>query len=140
MIGGDISNEVTPRLLVVYDDVLAEPRIVARRWGRRVRWDRVIAGWPVNQALVAQLWQVVGRLSVRFDVATFLPAEAVPFIREQLDAENVPVANVRRYESARALALALAHMPDVIGVYDLPARATAYGGKGQSITELGRLL
>ena len=144
MRGGDISNEVTPRLLFVYEDVLAKqvrtPVAPRRFMKRRANWHLLISTYEVDQLLAARLWMVVGRLGVRFDAVTFLPAEAVPHIREHLESENIPVAHVRSYDSPQALADALAYMPDVIGVYDLPARAVAYGGKGQDIGQLDRLL
>lgn len=132
---GDLSNEVAPRLLFVFEGTVATLPSKAtatkeRLYCRTKRWDRAVGLWEVSDRASALLWDVLWRYHYRFDIVTFRPFGFAQALMRRFDAEGFPVGNVRA-SSPSSLAQQLAYMPDVRYVYDAdPDHVLTYGGRG----------
>lgn len=135
MQGGDLSNEVAPRLLFVFENTVATlptKAAAAREKAalRLRRWDTAVAQWEISERAYALLWDVTWRYNYRFDIVTYKPACFAKALRQRLDDEGLPVGNVWA-SSPTLLSKKLAFMPDVRYVYDADgSRLFTYGGRG----------
>lgn len=138
MQGGDISNEVSPRLVVVFEGLLGvlpdrkERRVetVVRKFGRRAQQQkRAVSAYEINEPLARVIWDTVWRYRYSVDVVTYLGAEFAEALTERLDVEGLPIGRVWADEPHK-LARRIAHMPDVAAIYD-NENHLMYGGKGR---------
>jgi hypothetical protein len=134
MQGGDLSNEVAPRLLFVFENTIGTlPSKTAEARERTAvkfhRWRTAVDCWMIPPRSHALLWDVAWRYNYRFDVVTYRPAGFARELEKRLGMD-VPVSSV--FSSSPALlARKLAFMPDVRFVYDAdPERVFTYGGRG----------
>lgn len=132
---GDLSNEVAPRMLFVYEGVIGFPRSETVMLKERVylkmhRWAKAVDCWDIPSQARNVLWDVTWRWNFRFDIVTFRPAGFATALRERLDNEGIPFTRCWASSPAR-LAKQLAYMPDVKYVYDADtSRRFTFGGKG----------
>jgi len=136
---GDISNAVSPRLLVVWEGLIALPpnaadtsRITSWVKARRSGKTRAtIDSFTLNDTMAKHIWDVTVRRGYSVDTVTFLGAEFLPHIEAWIDRYDLPIGHVTN-ESPDNLARRLAYMPHVAAVYDPePSRRYTYGGKGR---------
>jgi hypothetical protein len=118
--GGDLSNRLPPRWLVVFEGVIGvhpEPRLRQQYdfWAKTRRWNRAVRTFQPEADVIKRLWDMTWRQDYKFDVATFLPCGSGP-VRTWLDVNNVPAVNVLPYEAPVDLGKRLAYMPDVYAV------------------------
>lgn len=141
---GDLSNEVVPRLLLVWEGAVAfctdEKKL--QRYLGQFRWGKVVEQFAANDLMISKIWDVTKRQSLTVDIITYYPTEIRPRLEEWLEDEGVPFGACWSADP-QVLARKLAHMPDVARVYDPdPQRAMAYGSKGihlVSVHQLGAL-
>lgn len=132
---GDLSNEVSPRLLFVFEGTVATlpSKTAAAREKAMIklrRWHRAVELWDIPERAHALLWDVSWRYSYRFDIVTYRPAGFARALAERFDNEGLPVGRVWA-SSPALLAKKLAFMPDVRYVYDADGdRLFTYGGRG----------
>lgn len=132
---GDLSNEVAPRLLFVFEGTVGSlPSKTAEakeRWYLKMkRWDKAVACWDIADRSYALLWDCTWRYNFRFDVVTFRPKGFAKALALLFDDVGLPVGHVIATSPA-GLAQRLAHMPDVKYVYDADAaRLFTWGGRG----------
>lgn len=140
MRNGDLSNEVVPRLVLVFEGALGfmptEDWQKFDRSIRRKRWDDAAALWQINPLMAVRLWDITMRLSFTVDIVTFAGPE--PFgeaLEYRLqDVEDLPVGRAWATRPG-LLARKIAYMPDLFRVYDPdPTRVLTWGGKGRIIT------
>lgn len=134
---GDISNEVVPRLLVVWEGLIALP---PKEKGGMATWFRArqsgkrratINSFDLNEVMAAHIWDITWRHRFSVDVVTFLGDEYVDHIERWCDDNDLPIGNVTA-TTPEKLARKLAYMPSVFAVYDPePERRYTYGGKGR---------
>jgi hypothetical protein len=135
MLGGDISNEVSPRLLFVFEGTVGRLPSKAAEAKEKVqcklkRWDKAVECWEIPERAYALLWDVTWRYNYRFDIVTYRPKGFAKALGQRLDDEGLPVGRVWN-SSPVLLAKKLAFMPDVRFVYDAdPTRHLTYGGRG----------
>lgn len=135
MQGGDLSNEVAPRLLFIFEGTVAtlpSKTVEAKEkiHQRLKRWQKAVDLWEISERAYALLWDVTWRYNYRFDIVTYHPAGFAKALKERLDDEGLPVGRVW-HSSPSLLAKRLAFMPDVRYVYDADAsRLFTYGGRG----------
>jgi hypothetical protein len=135
MQGGDLSNEVSPRLLFVFENTVGTlPNKVAEAkeaWYLRAkRWRKAVDVWDISDRAYALLWDVSWRYNYRFDVVTYHRPHFAKALAERFDDEGLPVGRVIA-SSPPKLAKQLAFMPDVRYVYDADeSRLFTYGGRG----------
>ena len=136
MYKGDISNEVSPRLVVVFEGllgVLPNARVrAAESVARKARrWKKAVSLWEINELAGRAIWDVTMRKHQTVDVATYLGEEFAEALAERLDDENLPISKVWATEP-HLLARELAYRPDLAAIYDPnPAHQFTYGGKGR---------
>jgi hypothetical protein len=141
MQGGDISNEVVPRLVLAYEGMLGvlpeKPEgyvheLVARKFGRRARMaKRTVDAYEINDALARVIWDTVWRFKYSVDVVTYLGEDAVEPLEARLDAEGLPIGRVWSTTPER-LARRLPYMPDVAAIFD-NEHHLIFGSKGRSL-------
>jgi hypothetical protein len=135
---GDISNEVSPRLVIVWEGLLALPPqkedggfrqwLTARQAGKTAR---MINAFDLNEEMAKHVWDMVWRRRFTIDCVTFLGDQYVDAIEKWIDKHDLPIARVT-CDTPQTLARRLAYMPAVAAVYDPePSRALTYGGKGR---------
>jgi hypothetical protein len=141
MQGGDISNEVVPRLVVAFEGMLGvlpeKPEnyvteLVARKFGRRARQaKRIVDAYDINDALARVIWDTTWRHRYTVDVVTYLGEDAVEALEARLDVEGLPIGRVWATTPER-LSRRLPYMPDVAAVFD-NENHLLYGSKGRML-------
>lgn len=146
---GDISNVMSPRLLVVFENLvglLPEPQDRARyaTYLRLHQWKRAVNCYQPNETLAKVLWDLTyGRFSYTLDCVTWLDDRLVEHVESWLDREGLPFSKFHHYDPTK-LARRIATMPDVAAIYDPdPAHRFLWGSKGRIVspentTQMGR--
>jgi hypothetical protein len=135
MQGGDLSNEVSPRLLFVFENTVGtlsgKVDEAKESWYlRSKRWRKAVDLWEISDRAYALLWDVSWRYNYRFDVVTYHQPHFAKALAERFDDEGLPVGRVIA-STPMKLARQLAFMPDVRYVYDADeSRLFTYGGRG----------
>jgi hypothetical protein len=136
---GDLSNEVIPRILLVFEGVVGwlppENKKTYDKLVRKGQWYYAVYEWELNDLMLRKIWDVMFRQSRELDIITYIGGQ--PFadaLAARLDEEDVPVRRVW-YTTPAILSRKIALMPDVAAVFDPdPAHQFTYGGKGRVIT------
>ena len=140
MQGGNISNRVEPRLLVVFEGLLgihADARARAKYSAamKLHRYGTAIKTFELNERLQRSIWDVTyGRFNYAVDVVTFLGEKLVNPLSDLLDEQGLPIGHVT-YSDKLLLARSLNYRPDVAGVF-YPAASHpdfAFGSKGYAV-------
>lgn len=137
---GDISNEVSPRLVVVFEGMLG---ILPERSGaglltqvrkfrsKQGQAKRAVSDYEINEPLGAVIWDTVWRFRYSVDVVTYLGEDFAEALTERLDFEGLPIGRVWADDPMR-LARRIAHMPDLAAIYD-NENHLMFGGKGRTL-------
>lgn len=139
MEGGDISNLVVPRLVIVFENLLGllptkADEAKAAAYIRFGRWNRAARVFQINEALAARIWDVTWRLNYSVDVLTYVSPDFATAVAKRIDKEDLPVGNVW-FDEPHLLARRLAYMPQVAAIYDPdPAHQFTYGSKGRIVS------
>jgi hypothetical protein len=137
---GDLSNEVVPKLLIVFEGAIGylpedKRRMFEKAMGKG-HWDDACACWDLNDLMLRKIWDVVARQSREVEVITYLGKDFADTLAGRLDVEDVPVHAVWATDPA-SLSRKLAYMPSVSAVYDPdPAHQFTYGAKGRVLTSV----
>lgn len=136
---GDISNEISPRLVIVYENLLGllptkAHQAKAASYVKFHRWKRAVNVFETNDILARRLWDVTFRLRFQVEVLTYLDEQAVEHIQKRMDDEDMPVSRVW-FMQPHVLSRELAYMPQVAAIYDPnPAHQFTYGSRGRIIS------
>jgi len=140
MLRGNLSNEVRPRVLLVFEGALgflSDKRVKEfNRCCSEGMWGEGWGLWELNDLMMRKIWDVVQRQMIQVEVATlFIPEDfcdvAATGLQETLDDHGLPVSRVFAMEAPR-LAREIMFMPDLACVYDAnPETAACYGTKGR---------
>lgn len=134
MEGGDISNEQSARLVIVFENLLGTlPNAAAvtrtKRLVSRGRWTEAVESFALNEALAARIWDVVWRLKYSVDVVTWISPEFRDALEARIDREDLPVGHVL-HDKPTTLARKLPYMPYVAAIYDPdPQHRFLFGSK-----------
>ena len=140
MRGGDISNRVEPRLLVVFEGLLGIHADVRARAKYSTamklhRYGSAVKTFELNEQLQRAIWDITyGRFNYAVDVVTFLDERLVAPLRDHIDEQGLPIGHVM-YSDKLLLARSLNYRPDVAGVF-YPAAAHpdfTFGSKGYAV-------
>lgn len=139
MQGGDISNQVVPRLVIVFENLLgllptktAEAK--AASYLRFKRWNRAVNVYEINEGLARRIWDVTWRLDFSVDVITYVSEEFAEAVEKRLEREDLPIRSVW-FTEPHLLARKLAYMPQVACIYDPdPHHVFTFGSKGRIIS------
>lgn len=136
---GDISNQITPRLLVVFEGLLGildGPKARAKEATARKmhRWKHAVNQYELNDIVARHIWDVTWRKHYSVDVVTFLGVDFALALQDYLDEHQLPVGHIRSSTPDR-LARELSYDPSVLAVYDPdPSHVFTYGGKGRILS------
>ena len=135
---GDLSNIVSPRILLIFEGSLGylpeESRKRFLRVIRRGRWDLAVRYWKLNEMYVRQILYLYHKRNVNIEIVTFLGEDFAGELAACLDEEGVVVHDVWA-STPTLLARKIAYMPDLSMVYDPdPDRWLTYGSHGTYIT------
>lgn len=139
MEGGDISNEVSPRLLFVFENLLGllpTPKHVAQaqRHFKRKRYAKAVEVFEVNERLAHRIWDMTWRLKFSIDVVTWVPDPFHRYVQQWIDQQDLPIANVT-HENPTLFARKLSYMPHVAAIFDPdPSHQFTWGSKGRIIS------
>ena len=136
---GDISNEIVPRLVIVFENLLgilpnkrAEAKVST--YLRLKQWKRAVNTYEIHEPLAHRIWDITWRLHYQVEVCTYLGPDFGKALRERLDDEDLPISRVWDTKP-HTLARKLAHMPYVAAIYDPdPGHQFTYGSKGRVLT------
>ncbi len=135
---GDISNDVTARLLLVFEGLVANlPDEKARakfdRYRKLHQWRRAVAFFEINEVMAKVIWDTTWRHNYSVDVVTFLGPEMVDEVEARVENWGLPVGRVWTEEKTM-LARSLNYRPDVAGVFHTnPSDIFMFGSKGRLI-------
>lgn len=136
---GELSNEVLPRILLVFEDLVASlPDAKAKLYYttavKRKKWAQAISYYELNVRPSVGIRDLYWRHHYRVDVITFTDPNFVDPIRDKLDAENMFFGGVHYYTTAKLLG-DLTYDPSIRAVFDPdPSRILTWGGKGRYST------
>lgn len=131
---GDLSNEVVPRLVVVFEGLIGYlPDEEKRGFGLAVRvrrWKKALDHFRLNEKMARQIVDATWRRNYAIDVVTFLGEEYDEFLPDLLERWGLPIANCW-YEDPLVLARRLAYAPFIAGVFHAhPELNLTFGSKG----------
>jgi hypothetical protein len=138
MLRGDISNEIVPRLVLVFEGLiglLIDPRAQAKydKAMKRGKYKDAVYAFELNEIVAHHIWDLSYRRGFNLDVVTFLGHDFAEHLSTRLEEEGYPIGNVRA-TTLRQLTLDLPHRTDIAMVFDgNPAHALTYGGRGRAI-------
>lgn len=138
---GDLSNKVSPRVLLVFENAVGFciDRTQFEKELKRKHWDRALSYWDFNELMLRQILWLFHKKDVRTEVVTFLPAGFADVLMLGFDKIDLPIHRVWS-TTPENLGRQIAYMPDLACVYDPePARWLMYGSKGRFLTHAGQL-
>lgn len=140
MEGGDISNRVAPRLLIVFENLLGllpskADQAKVSSYLKFKRWKRAADVFVLNDMLAARIWDVTWRLDYSVDVLTYIGPEFRAALEERINDEwDLPIGHVL-FERPENLARKLAYMAHVAAIYDPnPSHQFTYGSRSRIIS------
>src|ERR1700739_4281901 len=134
---GDISSEVSPRFVWIWEGLVAtlpENRR-AKEWAYRKAHmlTRAVNQWEINPRIKAVIWDLAWRHRYGNDIVTFLPMEEA--IAQKLG--DIP-ATVKWFPDAAALSRQLSYMPHIQRVFFAePSLSLAFGSVGRAVVDGG---
>ena len=139
MEGGDISNEVSPRLLFVFENLLGllptgEHVGQVLRFYKKKRYAKAIEVFEVNEQLAHRIWDMTWRLKSSIEVVTWIPNSFHLYVKQWIEEQDLPISNVS-YENPTLFARKLSYMPHVAAIFDPdPAHQFTWGSKGRILS------
>lgn len=129
MQGGDLDNGIVPRVYVVFEGTIAQPR--PKKGLSRKLFGLTLNDYDIDPEITKHLWDIWQRMGVRFDAITF------DFdhddVQRVIDMTNLPIHTTYSFLSREAFIQQLPYMPWVTSVVD-HAAPMAYGTRGISLT------
>lgn len=146
---GDLSNKVTPRVLLVFEGSLGF--IDGARmdhfdaYATKGDWHEAWCQWEINKLLARRLWDIQARQGTRVSIVTYIhdTEECARGLEELMEDLNLPTQDVTATDPWK-LSREIAYMPDVVRIYDANSEtAFMYGQKGHHLKnwlDVGKLL
>ena len=136
MKGGDLSNEVAPSSIIIWEGLLALPTLGsdrARKLAHRLhRYKTVISHYEANEWALKQVHDAAYRYGVRFDVVSYLPVEYEDIITEWCDRYSLAYKSVFCSTPGEVSKMTTAPFLESVIDADLK-RYLFYGGKGRCV-------
>jgi hypothetical protein len=132
---GDISNQITARLYVVFEGLLGvqnDPKAygIETKAIKRGKYKQAVKTWEINQAMALAVHDAQWRKGYQVDILTWHDDEFAEALDWYLAQEQVMVGQIIATTPER-LARNLARMPWVAAIYDPdPTHQFTYGSKG----------
>jgi hypothetical protein len=138
---GDLSNKVSPRILLVFENAMGfcTDRAKFDKAVKRKHWDAASGLWDFNELMMRQILWLFWKKDVRTEVVTFLPGEFADLLLLRFDEIDLPIHRVWS-TTPESLGRQIAYMPDLACVYDPePSRWLMYGSKGRFLQHAAQL-
>jgi hypothetical protein len=139
MLHGDLSNKVSPKLLVVFEGavgVLPKDRLkdYSKFTGKK-KYKEAADCYRLTDSYLDQVLYLNWKKNYNISLVTYLGQDMAWEIERIMDARSIPVGECYSYTPVE-LARRLVHRPDVIAVYDPdPQHILTYGSKAVLLTE-----
>lgn len=136
MLKGNLSNDVLPRVYVVFEGLLGtlpdtKTKGLETLARKRKKWDKAIEYYQLNVQTTRGMRDLYWRHRFRVDIITFIDPSCVSPIREKLDSRNILFGNVHYYTTDELLS-DLTYDQGVLAVLDPePSRQLLWGSKGR---------
>lgn len=144
MKGGDISNRSSPRVVIVWENLIGqlpeqkygkEARLVARK-----KWERALDLWVTNEQILHLVLDGWVRRDLNFDVLCTHPLGFAKHLNQRLEREGFPFGHMYNH-SLMEFDQQLAYLPNVIAVFHGEEnRPFLFGGRGQYLPPGSRFL
>lgn len=134
--GGDLSNEISPRWFVQFERLVGVHETPAKTSASETyltvrQFKRYIGTYTPDQISRKCAWDLAWRRDIRLELLTFTPEKCADHIDRWVEHYGLPFRAIRRYESPAHLGRDLADLVDVTRVVHCdPEAAFAYGGRG----------
>lgn len=144
MKGGDLSNVVVPRIVLVFEGALGflpASRVSSfNTLGSTGHWYEAARCWDLNDMMMRKIWDVTYRQSFQLEVVTYAgPPELAESLQERFDDEGLPISRTVASTASR-MARRLSYAIDIAYVYDVdPQHVMMYGGRGRHLTNVNQL-
>jgi hypothetical protein len=138
---GDLSNKVSPRVLLVFENALGYCTDMSKsdKYLAKKNYTRAFGYWDFNEMLLRQILWLFHKKDVRTEIVTFIQGDFVDEIKVALEEMDIPVHRVW-CTTPENLGRQIAYMPDLACVYDPePIRWLMYGSKGRFLTTATQL-
>lgn len=138
MLGGDISNETSPRIIVVVD-VVANTYTKDTRKLMRTEMERVFSG--LNNPALSHLWNISSKFGLSVELAGFAnelwTEELLDKIMDKLERRGGNPFNYSElYTDINEFIGELPYRTNLKGVIDLKERVARYGSMGLELENL----
>lgn len=137
---GDISNEVAPRLLVVFEGLIGQldGPVHQKKHDFYVKthaWRRAARMWTLDGFVLKRMWDYVYRLRQSLDIVTYLDEREAEHVHERLDELSYPFGGFIP-TTLDGMVHGILLNPSVHAVFDGdPKRWLTYGGKGRGLRD-----
>jgi hypothetical protein len=138
LINGDISNESSPRIIVLVD-VVVNSELAEERKLLRTTTERKVTG--LNHVALSQLWNLANKYGLSVELAAFQKElwtqEQLDTIMEKLERRGGnPFNYAEIYSSIEEFIGELPYRANLKGVIDLRERVARYGSWGIELNNL----
>ena len=143
MQNGDLSNELSPRMLVVIEPLVAHPQpMLVKNYNlaRRLhRYKQALGCLYFEPLAMSYLKDLSWRQHIRVDGVTFEGPGMADAFQDFFDAHNIGVGYTTHYDSPDTLGRAMAYMPEVLRVLhgderiQMAVGTRGYNGTGPAI-------
>ena len=135
MLKGDISNELSKRILVV-DEIFLDTEVEVTKKFKFIPVPKV--NRKLNRSSLSFLYLFTVKQGVTLELVSFTQdEESLEKFVEQLDKMGTnPFRYFSSYTTVTQLVSELPYRPEVVGVVDTQARLLRYGHWGRSLNEL----
>jgi hypothetical protein len=138
MMGGDISNETPPRLVVLVD-VVARSSVEEAKFFKAKKLQRKFT--TLNKAELSRLWILGDRFGLSIQLAAYAeegwdPKEIARLMDKLDNRGGNPFNYSEVYQDVQELVDELPYLPNLRGVVDLRERVARYGSWGIELSSL----
>ncbi len=139
MQGNDLGNEVVPRILLVWEGLVAVPPIKFSLKSRVFRGlgneTHLVDQYQPNDLVCRKIWDITWRHDIRIEVVTWLGESYVDSITEWIANEDLPIPKVSHYDP-QLLSRKISFMPQIAAIYDPdPSHQFLFGSRGRVVTD-----
>jgi hypothetical protein len=139
MIGGDISNETPPRIIVLADVVIESELVETKRMLLPSTMERKVR--TLNNPALSQLWNVASKYGLSVELAAFAQdlwtQDQLDKLMARLDSRGAnPFNYAEVYETIDDFINELPYRANLKGVIDVAGRVARYGSKGIELQNL----
>lgn len=137
---GDIAGSAAPRLLFVWEGLIAHPPSARNvfQGGARLggKTKRMVDAYVTDSVMAAQLWRLQWNHGFTLDLATFLGSTAAKLIEERVERERLPFGWVTS-ETPQSLAQRANYEPNLARIYlgRIAVPPLMFGAKGRTVTD-----